>query len=155
MIDAKLLLDFLGAIEGLRILEHSSHVNAQSCECGCGFMEEHLLLERLYTPWVDAFDGIAEHAGALSGILSPCAIAREALARNEAWEKAEPKSTLRRCLLAEEYIQKAIRALVAKVKDENIGLDDELRTLANSRSFALYALRRATQGETDRHSQGK
>jgi hypothetical protein len=78
-------------------------------------------------------------------MLNPCSIAREALARNEAWEKAEPKSVLLRCLRAEEYIQKAIKVVVDKLKDESIGLDNSLRSLADSRSFALYALRRATK----------
>ena len=39
MINPKLLLDLLGSIEAIRILEHSVHVNVTNCECGCGFME--------------------------------------------------------------------------------------------------------------------
>jgi len=131
----KTLTAILALLHALRLSHHVAHLTAK----GPQFYQTHLMFERLYTPLVDEFDGIAEFAVSVNVTFDACSITRDAYPLLEAWEKtADP---IERALKAELDLQKAIKSAV----DSKLPapLDNRLRTLADSHSTAIYLLQQS------------
>ena len=128
------LKELLVALEALRLLEHSLHLNATEYEL-------HLLFQRLYEPLVDEFDKVAEHFVSLGGVVDPRWIAERSVPVLKRWEKCECCEC---ALKAEEDLQILILATVKKSGD-NLAVDNTLRGIADNHGTAIYLLRQAVK----------
>ena len=142
----KLLVELLAMLEAIRLLHHSCHLNAQ----GCYGYSLHLLFERLYGgPVPGEFDEIGEHMIRMGGRADPCIIARQALQWQERWEKCKCKCDIERALEAERNFCAAVAGLIKRNADKDIGLDDSLRSIANSHGTAVMLLQQAAKDDDD------
>jgi DNA-binding ferritin-like protein len=132
----KLLVEFLGLLEALRISHHVCHLTVK----GKTFWGDHQMFAKLYDGLVGEFDEIGEHAVRLGADPCPCTIAETAAEWLERWTQ---KDCIQRALAAERAVQTALAALVRKNADADIGLDDTLRAISASHSTAVYLLQQS------------
>ena len=138
----KLLTELMAMLEGLRLLHHACHLSA----CGRNSYATHLLFERLYGAIVDEFDAIGEHAVRRGAKIDACQIGKQAYEWQEKWDKSA--DCIERALGAEKALQTALAALVKKM-DNDLGLDNTLRSMAEKHGTHIYLLQQNRE-EKDR-----
>ena len=137
------LSGLLAILRAMQISIHEGHWISR----GASGYQDHLLLERVYSPLQEEIDGLGER---IVGYVGPSyvdsrTVSRKSTSLIDAWAEAAD-TPIARALHAEESLQEAIQAVYDGLRAAGpvpLGLDDFLMSLASAHDTNRYLLRQA------------
>lgn len=117
-----------------------THHHAHLTVSGPSFIGDHELFSELYTPLTSEADSLSERGVFLYGAatIDPVAQAQMSAQLVAGWSKQ--RDLFLRAAAVEATIQQAIADCIVELDDASIGLDDQLRSLANDHLGRQYKL---------------